>query len=264
MKVAFIQTSPEFGRIEENVESVLRNIRSPGLRGVDLIVLPELFSTGYQFKSKRECLALAERVPEGYASGKLIEAALRNKFHIVFGIAEREGGKTYNSAALAGPGGFIGVYRKAHLFCNEKKIFSPGNTPFKVYSAGKAKVGMMVCFDWFFPEAARALAVKGADIICHPSNLVLPYCPEAMVTRCIENRVFAITANRVGVENRRRGERLKFIGTSEIISPKGEIMRRASRNRVQVGVVSINPKDARDKRITPLNHIFRDRRKDMY
>jgi len=264
MKVAFIQTSPHFGSIEKNVDWVLKRIESAKMRGAELLVLPELFSTGYQFKSKKECFGLAEKVPDGYTTGRLVEAAGREKLFIVFGIAEKDGRKVYNSSVLAGPGGFIGLYRKAHLFCDEKMFFSPGNIPFTVYNIGKAKVGMMVCFDWLFPEAARSLSLKGADIICHPSNLVLPYCPEAMVTRCLENRVFAITANRVGVENRIRGNPLRFIGTSQIISPEGEVLCRASRGRVQVGVVSINPEEARDKNITSLNHIFRDRRDELY
>ncbi|HAP67080.1 MAG TPA: acyltransferase, partial [Nitrospinae bacterium] len=125
-------------------------------------------------------------------------------------------------------------------------------------------IGMMICFDWLFPEVARILSLKGADIICHPSNLVLPHCPQAMITRCIENRVFVITANRVGVEERIKGRRLKFIGQSEIVSPDGKILYRASANKEEIGIVDIDPKMARNKNITPLNNIFKDRRKDLY
>ena len=112
-------------------------------------------------------------------------------------------------------------------FYNEKLWFAPGNRPLEVYTIGTVTIGIMICFDWFFPEVARALAVKGADILCHPANLVLPYCPQAMITRCIENRVFAITANRIGTE-RRTEESLSFIGTSQILGTKGEILYRAS------------------------------------
>lgn len=264
MKVAFMQTSPRFGAVEENVGWVVKRLESPRFAGVSLVVLPELFSTGYQFASKEECSGLSEKVPDGYTTRRLIEAARRRRLHIVFGIAERDGRRLYNSAVLAGPKGFMGLYRKAHLFRREKEIFTPGNTPFEVYDAGRAKVGMMVCFDWLFPEAARTLALKGADIICHPSNLVLPHCPGAMVVRALENRVFAITANRVGIEGRIKGERLRFIGKSQILSPKGEVLRRASGARAQVRAVDINPEDARDKKITPANDIFRDRRVELY
>lgn len=265
MKVGFLQTSPEFGQIEFNVERVVRRLE--GLKA-DLIVLPELFSTGYQFKSKKEVASFAEEIPGGYAANRLIETAKKRGIFIVAGIAERDGRGFYNSSILVGPKGLIGVYRKAHLFCNEKKFFTPGDTPFGIYtlgpSKGNVKVGMMICFDWLFPEVARTLALKGADIICHPSNLVLPHCPQAMITRCLENRVFAITANRVGVEDRIKGERLKFIGQSEIVQPDGKVLYRASGNKEETKVIEIDPKIARDKRVTSSNDIFNDRREEFY
>ncbi len=261
MRVAYLQTSPLFGEVVSNVEKAVRKIA--GL-DAELIVLPELFSTGYQFRSGRELLDLAEDVPGGFAASRLAEAARSKRAYIVAGLAEREGKRAYNSAVLVGPRGHIGTYRKAHLFWDEKKIFTKGDTPFAVYKAGKARVGMMVCFDWLFPEAARTLALLGADIICHPSNLVLPYCPEAMVTRSIENRVFTITANRVGVEERVNGKSLRFIGSSQVTSPTGEVLARAGGRKEGAGVVEIEPSEARRKLITPVNDIFGDRRKDLF
>lgn len=261
MKVAFMQTSPLFGKVRENVEKAVRKL---SFIDAGLVVLPELFSTGYQFRSKKEALGLAEDVISGYTSSRLIEAAKAGKMHIVAGVAERAGARVYNSSVLVGPRGVVGVYRKAHLFWNEKKIFAPGDTPLKVYNIGRARVGMMICFDWIFPEAARTLALKGADIICHPSNLVLPFCPQAMITRSIENRVFSITANRVGVERRVKGGALEFIGSSQIVSPAGALLCRAGGRREEVGAADIEPGDARDKRITPLNHLMKDRRVDLF
>lgn len=261
MKIAFLQTSPVFGKTKENVEKVLAGTNSID---VSLIVLPELFNTGYQFTSKREVSLLAEDAPQGWTCKRLIEIAKRKKLFVVAGIAEKNNGAFYNSSILIGPNGFIGRYRKAHLFWNEKRFFTAGNTPFEVYNIGLARVGMMICFDWFFPEAARTLALKGADIICHPSNLVLPHCPQAMITRCLENRVFAVTANRIGIEERIKGQRLKFIGQSEIVAPDGKILCRAAANKEEIGVVEIDPKLARNKNITPLNNIFEDRRKKFY
>ena len=183
---------------------------------------------------------------------------------IVAGLAERVGKKAYNSAVLVGPKGLVGTYRKAHLFWDEKKIFARGDTPFKVYRAGKVRVGMMICFDWLFPEAARTLALLGADVICHPSNLVLPYCPAAMITRSLENRVFTITANRVGTEERVPGKKLKFIGSSQVTSPYGEVLVRAGSKKEEAASVEIDHLMARSKRITPLNDIFKDRRTDLF
>ena len=256
MKVGFLQTSPVFGKKEENIDTALAKINP---LDADLVVLPELFSTGYQFTSKEETLALAEIVPDGQTTRVLINLSKEKDLYFVAGLSEREDRRCYNSAVLVGPHGFIGCYRKLHLFYNEKKWFEPGNVELNVYDIGLAKIGIMICFDWFFPEVARYLAMKGADIICHPANLVLPYCPQAMITRCLENRVFAITANRIGTEKRSE-EQLTFIGTSQIVGTKGEVLYRASTDRDETIVVEINPMNARDKQVTPVNHLFNDRR----
>ncbi len=256
MKVGFLQTSPVFGKKDENIDTALAKINQ---LDTDLVVLPELFSTGYQFTSKEETLALSEIVPDGETTRTLINLSKEKDLYIVAGLSERENGRCYNSAVLVGPNGFIGCYRKLHLFYNEKKWFEPGNIEPEVYDIGKARIGIMICFDWFFPEVARYLALKGADIICHPANLVLPYCPQAMITRCIENRVFAITANRIGTEKRTE-EALTFIGTSQILGTKGEILYRAASDRDEAIVVEIYPMKARDKQVTPMNHLLHDRR----
>lgn len=261
MKVGFVQSSPKFGDVERNVDRALRRVERAD---AELLVLPELFNTGYRFRSVKEAFSLAEEIPNGPTVKRLIRAAKAKKAFIVAGLAERAGQKVYNSSVLVAPKGLVGVYRKAHLFSTEKRLFSPGNTPFEVHDIGKARIGMMICFDWLFPEAARTLALKGADIICHPSNLVLPHCPEAMITRCLENRVFAITANRVGEEARVGKERLRFIGKSGIVSPSGEVLVRASSSRTATGVVEIDPRSARDKRITPKNDVLKDRRPALY
>ena len=122
---------------------------------------------------------------------------------------------------------------------------------------------MMICFDWIFPEIARTLALKGADILCHSTNLVLPFCQDAMVTRCIENRVFALTANRVGTE-RRAGSEFTFTGRSQVVDPKGRIHTRAGTEEEGVFVVDIDPSLARDKAVTEANDIFKDRRPELY
>ena len=256
MKVGFLQTFPAFGKKTENVDQAISTISR---LNADLVVLPELFNTGYQFTSREETVALAEKVPDGQTTQALINLAKKKHLYLVAGLAERENDCCYNSAVLVGPDGFIACYRKLHLFYHEKRWFEPGNAELGVYDIGHARIGMMICFDWFFLEVARYLALKGADIICHPSNLVLPYCPNAMITRCIENRVFAITANRIGME-RRSEESLTFIGTSQVLGTKGEILYRASSDREESIVVEIDPCDARNKHVTAVNHIFDDRR----
>ena len=122
----------------------------------------------------------------------------------------------------------------------------------------------MICFDWRFPETARSLALQGAEIIAHPSNLVLPHCPQAMITRCLENRVFAITADRVGDESRVPKEFLQFIGQSQVVDPDGKILVRASETEEEVCIVEIDLEKAREKFLNPKNDIFKDRRPDLY
>jgi predicted amidohydrolase len=122
----------------------------------------------------------------------------------------------------------------------------------------------MICFDWFFPESMRTLALMGADVIAHPSNLVLPFCPDAMPVRCLENKVFAVTANRTGTEKRKKGRPLTFIGKSGIVSPRGEILARAPDDGDAVLVIDIDPALSRDKALNPYNDMIKDRRPELY
>jgi len=260
MKVGYYQFAPEFGRIEKNVEKALAAVKK--LRA-DLVVLPELFNTGYLFTSKSELASLAEKVPGGFTTQALIDAAREESACIVAGVAEKTNQGFYNTAVLVSPGGYIGKYRKAHLFYEERKWFLPGNSKFQTFDLGVARVGVMICWDWIFPEAMRSLALKGADIVCHPSNLILAYCTDAMVTRSLENGVYSVTANRIGSE-KRKGKELSFTGMSQIIDPRGNILGRASKNREEARAVKIDPTLSRDKSYTKYNDIFKDRRPEMY
>lgn len=261
MKTAFLQLDPSFGDIRGNVEKTVGMLSS---LKADLIVLPELFNTGYQFVSKEEAEVLSEEVPSGYTTRSLVALSRKMGSYIVAGLAERDRDKIYNSAVLTGPDGFIGVYRKTHLYAEEKLWFTQGNTGFKVWDTPSGRIGVMICFDWFFPESVRTLALKGAQIIAHPSNLVLPYCPDAMVTRCLENRVFAVTANRTGTEERGGKAPLRFIGLSEIVSPSGGVLHRASPDKEEIGHLEIDTEEVLDKKINPFNDIFEDRREEIY
>ena len=150
------------------------------------------------------------------------------------------------------------------LHCWIREPDAPGDTGFQVWDIGLAKIGAMICFDWYYPEAARTLALKGAEIICHPSNLILPNCPDSMPVRCLENRVFAITCNRTGSEARGGKDQLTFIGNSEVVAPKGAILHRAPRDKEELCIVEIDPADARNKALTPYNDLLRDRRESLY
>ncbi len=122
---------------------------------------------------------------------------------------------------------------------------------------------MMICFDWIYPEASRTLSLKGAQLITHPSNLVLPYCPDALVTRCLENRVFIALSDRVGKENR-GGVDLRFIGMSEIVTPRGEILVKLSGSGPEIGLADVDLSISDNKKATEYNDLFKDRRTDQY
>jgi predicted amidohydrolase len=261
MRVGYFQFEPVFGEIKRNLDYVSSQLAKAQ---ADVMVLPELFSSGYQFVSKTEVEALAESVPDGPTTRRVIELAGDRGLFVVAGLPERSADRYYNSAIVVGPTGFMGLYRKTHLFFEETLFFSPGDTGFQVWDAGEVKLGVMICFDWFYPESVRTLALKGADIICHPSNLVLPHCPDAMVTRCLENRVFAVTANRIGSEERGGRERLTYIGQSEVVTPRGQILHRGSVDREELTVVEIDPLEARDKALNRYNDLLRDRKTEYY
>jgi predicted amidohydrolase len=261
MRVGFLQFTPVFGDIKRNLDQVAARLERAE---ADVMVLPELFATGYQFVSQEEVQQLSEPVPDGGTTKRLLELARARRMTIVAGLAERAGNRYYNSAVVVGPSGFIGCYRKTHLFFEETLFFAPGDTGFQVWDIGTAKLGVMVCFDWFYPEAARTLALSGADVIAHPSNLVLPHCPDAMVTRCLENRIFSVTANRTGTEARGGKDALTFIGQSEIVTPRGKILHRASHDHDELTIVEIDPTQARSKQLNAYNDLLRDRRPSIY
>jgi len=256
-----VQFAPRFGKVKGNTARAISLMEGPK---ADLWVLPELFSTGYLFTSRDEVAELAEPIPEGPTTRALIDFARRTGAFVVAGIAERAGDRIYNGAVVVGPEGFIGRYRKIHLFGKEKLWFDPGDLPLEPVDLGGVRIGVMICFDHFFPESARTLALRGAQIICHPANLVLPGIGQlSMRMRAMENRVFTVTANRIGSEAR-GGDELRFTGESQIVGPDGAVLSRAGPDTEEVGVVEIAPERAWDKRITRYNDLFADRRPEFY
>ncbi|MHC4660706.1 MAG: nitrilase-related carbon-nitrogen hydrolase [Planctomycetota bacterium] len=261
MRVGFLQFNPVFGDKQANIDRLKEMLQ--GVRA-DLLVLPELCLSGYQFRDRRELQKYAEPVPGGESVDAFAEMARTIGGTIVAGVAELDDRNTFNSSVLVTPEGLAAKYRKIHLFDREKEIFASGNDGFAVHKAGDANVGMMVCFDWIFPESARTLALMGADIIAHPANLVLPYCQTATPGYAIVNRIYIITSNRTGLEARIEGEPLTFTGQSQIVDPQGKIIARADETEDNVKIVEIDIEKARLKQVTKRNHIFTDRRPQFY
>jgi len=259
MKVGFLQFAPKLHHEQYNLDKI-----SSMLSGcaADLIVLPELCTSGYLFSS-RDQMALLASPANGRVPLFFQELAHREQITIAAGFLESERNEFYNSQIVVSPEGEQIIYRKVHLFLDEKDLFQPGNSGFKIYELHTTKLGMMICFDWIFPESVRTLALMGADIICHSANLVLPFCQKAMITRSIENGVFTITANRIGSDEI-GDECLNFTGMSQVTDPKGHVLIQAGDDEEKVAFVNIDPEEARNKYITDKNHLLDDRRKKFY
>jgi predicted amidohydrolase len=260
MRLGIVQSSPRFGDKQANRKQIEELV---GEERADLWIMPELALTGYEFKSRAEAHDLAETIPHDDSTKWLADFCGARNCWAVMGLAERDGRHVYNTAILCGPHRYVGRYRKIHLFDKEKERFDVGNLPFPVFDTGHARVGLMICFDWRYPEAARALALRGAQVIAHPSNLVMPFCQQAMITRALENRVFCATANRVGSE-RRAGRTVHFTGESQIVSPDGEILLSAAKDKPQCIVTEMDPQIADDKHATPFNDLLKDRHPEFY
>ena len=262
MKVGLLQTEPVFGDRDGNLERIATAVSSA--EPADLWVLPELATTGYYFLSKREALDAAEPFPSGPSCEILVEMASKEACHIVCGVAERHGDEVYNSAVLVGPTGHLATYRKTHLFGTERDCFAPGDTGFPVKTLPDGtRLGLMICFDWYFPEAMRTLALAGADVVAHPSNLVLPDCQNSMPVRCRENRVYAVTTNRIGADSR-EGRTLAFTGRSVLTGPDGAYLAELPVADEAAVVVDLDPTRARDKTLETGNDVFGDRRPELY
>ena len=272
MRIGLLQFAPRHGDVDANLDHIARALSKVH---ADLMVLPELCTTGYLFPLRSEIARLAEPVPNGPACEAMAALSRDTKATIVWGMAERADSRIFNSAVMVTPQGKFHVYHKAHLFVDEKDLFDRGDSPFPVFDlppvirhsdlviGHSTKVGMLVCFDHFFPEAARSLALHGAQIICHPSNLVLEYAHTNSVTRAVENRVFWILANRTGSET--LGDKtLTFNGRSQIVAPDGRLLGRADPDSEELLIVDIDPAEALDKKVTPRNNLFLDRRTDLY
>lgn len=260
-RVACLQTHPVFAETERNLADA-----SARLEGVeaDLVVLPELFATGYSFRTRDEAFDLAETWPSGSTAEALCAFSERTGGMVVGGFVERDGDRLFNSAGVAVAGRPILAYRKLHLFGFEPETFTPGDGALPVVEHRGLKVGVMICFDWIFPEAARVLALAGADVIAHPSNLVLQWCQRAMCTRALENGVYAITANRIGTEHREPRPELPFTGHSVIVDPLGKVLAEGPADEPALLVAEVDVEHARDKHVASGNDRIAERRPEWY
>jgi predicted amidohydrolase len=272
VRVAVAQYAPHIGDVDANRAAAVGWAGRAAGEGVDLLVLPELASSGYVFASETEAAATAEDPHHGALVEALTEVCAGSGMHCVVGLNERDGEVRHNSAVVVGPQGHVTTYRKLHLFNDEKSWFEPGGD-LPVVELPFGRVGMIICFDLWFPEAARALALAGAEIIAVPTNWVASfrrrvyddagYCLGDIVAMATagQNAVFVACADRVGVERD-----VRFLGCSVIVGPDGwPIQGPAGHEEESLLVADVDLDDlASARRRTPRNDLFGDRRPDSY
>lgn len=268
--VAAIQMEPRIGQRSENLARSVAAIEMAATSGAELVVLPELTSSGYVFSSREEALSLSEPVPNGASSTVWIQTAQRLGIHIVVGVAERDGNFLYNTALVAGPDGYVGKYRKLHLWADEYLFFEPGDLGLPVFQTSIGRLAVAICYDCWFPEIFRILALKEADIVCVPTNWVpmpgqksdqLAMANILAISSAHSNGLNLICANRIGTERSQA-----FIGQSLIIGANGwPLAGPADAVSEQILIASINLKTSRlAKQHNPFNHVLGDRRIDAY
>ncbi|GAC1320934.1 MAG: nitrilase family protein [Chloroflexota bacterium] len=268
VRVAAAQLEPHVGDKTSNVHTALTALRRAVDAQVDLIVLPELSNSGYIFHSRAEAFGLSEPVPDGPTCLAYLKAIEGTRLHVVAGVCERDGNRLYNTAVFLGPDGYIGKYRKLHLWNEEKLFFEPGNLGLPLFHLPFGRVGILICYDAWFPEVIRILKLQGADIICDPtcwdlmpglvdeSNNLMP--PMHM-GQAHMNNVFMICADRCGIE---RG--CTFAGSSCIVGPAGYVAGPASFSDEDFLTADINLLDARHHHWSEYSDPIADRRVDVY
>lgn len=268
--VATVQFEPIIGERAGNLAAIERLAKAAKTQGAEIVVLPELADSGYTFRDGEEVAALAGPVPGGPSAETLRRLAEELGFYIVSGIAEQDGDRFYNSALLCGPEGYIGKYRKLHLWNNENRLFRKGDLGLPIFDLPFGRIGIAICYDGWFPETFRQLALAGAELVCVPTNWVpmagAEGVPEPMANilhkaAAHTNGLYIACADRIGIE---RGQ--SFIGRSLIVGPQGwPISGPASADREEILLAQIDLSSVTETRtLNSFNHLLGDRRADVY
>ncbi|MGH2429014.1 MAG: carbon-nitrogen hydrolase family protein [Candidatus Limnocylindria bacterium] len=265
--IAALQLDPQIGEVDHNLEHIERTVADAAARGANLVVAPEAAVTGYAFDSLEEAMPVARRA-SAIAADRLAELAAKHAVTVICGTLEAEGDAIYNAALVLAPNGRRWVYRKTHLpFLGIDRFAAPGQDAPFVVDLGPIRVGVLICYDLRFPEAARICALDGADLIALPTNWPegVDFHPDLFApARAAENHCFLLAADRVGTE---RGT--TFIGRSLVVDPDGRLLATAGGTEEDVLVVEIDPEAARSTHVRrrPGEHewdTIADRRPGLY
>lgn len=266
--VATCQLGPVLGEPEANLRRVLEAVTTAADRGAQVVVLPELATSGYVFTDAVEARRYGERADGPTVSG-LCGVARDRDLVVVVGFAELdEDDVLRNSAALIDADGPRATYRKVHLWDRERELFTPGDQPPPVVDTGYGRIAMVVCYDLEFPEWMRLAALAGADLVCAPTNW--PGQRRADGQRPAEvihiqaaaaaNRIFVAACDRTGAE---RG--VDWLAASAVVGPDGyPIVEAEPGGAEQLLLARCDLSAARDKRISPRNDVLADRRPALY
>lgn len=267
IKIACGQIDCLIGRPEINREKIIRQTRAAAERDAKFVTFPECALTGYAFESLEEAVPFAENI-NGPSSEALANVCRETGVYVAAGFIESDSGKFHNSVMLVGPDGLVGSYRKVHLpFLGIDRFLSPGNRPFQVFELPFGKVGLNICYDISFPEAARVLKLMGAELIVLPTNWPPGAwrSPEFVVNaRALENHLFYAACNRVGSE---RG--WQFIGRSKVVDCNGDTLAEAGAETEELLMVEMDLQEANHNHIVNVPGAYEldrlaDRRPEMY
>jgi predicted amidohydrolase len=265
--VAALQIDPQIGEVEANLERIERAVTDAADAGATLAVAPEAAVTGYAFASLDEARPVA-RQASAVAADRLADIAARTGVHLVCGTLEAEGDEVRNAALIIAADGRRWVYRKLHLpFLGVDRFVTPGEDPPFTVELGPLRLGVIICYDLRFPEAARVCALEGADVIALPTNwpVGVEFHPELFApARAAENHCYLIAADRVGTE---RGT--TFLGRSTIIDYDGRRLADAGADEEEILLAEIDPEAARPTHVRrrPGEHewdTIGDRRPGLY
>jgi predicted amidohydrolase len=257
INLAQIQFAPQLGGLQNNLNKVERLVGEA--KQADFIVLPELANSGYNFTDRKHAAALASSIERSDFVEMLREKSRSQNQYIVSGFHEKDGRELFNTSLFISPNGQIGKYRKIHLFMNEKQIFSKGNLGLPVFQTDDFTMGMLICFDYLFPEIWRIMALKSVEFIAHPSNLVTNNAFKVVPAQAVINRFFIFTTNRTGSERD-----ITFSGKTFAVNPEGDVISKASPDKEEILVTAFRPGDAHNKMITEKNHVLYDRFPEDY
>lgn len=257
LKTAQIQFDPQVGKSAKNFLKVTSFLGKT--ENARLVILPELANSGYNFFDRKQATLMAETINKSDYIEMLVETAKSQNQFIVSGFLEKEESELFNTSVFISPKGQIKKYRKIHLFMNEKEIFSKGNLGVEVFEMDEFSLGMLICFDYLFPEIWRIMGLKGADIVAHPSNLVTYKAFKVVPAQAVINRFFIFTTNRIGTERD-----ISFSGKSFLVDPEGDVLSEATADKEEILFTEIDPLAARNKMITAKNHVFKDRFPEDY